>query len=69
MPSYQSAYEALVAVRVRVTATRHDHLEAMSKGVEPERYRELVGRAKECAALVEWLSDRIRDLNRGDDDE
>lgn len=49
-------------------ARRLRHLEEMAKGVPQDVYRELVGRAKEVAWLIEEARKRARQLHGGDHD-
>lgn len=43
-------------------ARRLQHLEEMAKGLDIERYRELVGRAKEVAWLIDEAEKRTKQL-------
>lgn len=63
------AYESLDSLRSMLTRQREDLKEKMARGLEDPTYRTNVGRCKALAETIEKITEQIRSLNGGEDDE
>lgn len=64
-----SLYEGLASLRKMLHVQRAEALESMAKGCEPNRYWELVGRAKQLRQTIDQVDAQIKDHNRGLEDD